>query len=731
MQNVSNDYIGKIYGDFRQVEARVTIEMEEFDPNPTVINDTATFVNKVSGSTSENPNIYMLASKETLIAPNALDWYEPPTASYLPLNTLNGAVSSVDAVIRVNNIAQQIFSFDVIRLLSDRHGTAIFANQTTQEEKVAKAKEWISQATINWHGKGSNPNKFAGVRFIRDWLNGNTVNANNYWNEIRAYAGATNVAQGKTPTSNGTLTNPLNITDGTASTYGYETANTGAKWVQVDLGSIRTDIEQIQVIHYYLDGRTHHGTKTEISTDGTTWTVLRDSAVSGEYAETSTGQKFAPAVSNKANTATWNGTSWNAPVFHTNNTIARNQFIVTDLSTLINSAGMIHILAYSSAGNATYASNIQTDYVELILEGIIDNRTRIYDGETIVRMKILEEVSTINETLPANELQLTMDNTSGDFDILTFTRMPEILATKPTIFCELGLVLNETTTEWIPMGKFIITEWKADVTTKVISFVAHDYFMIFGDTNYEPKGITNLYDLAKDVLSTVGIPDEDQLVDFDQLSPITTNGFSERLDCRTALQHIGICGIATVFQDRLGNVNIKPFQTIQQSAKNLLYTRTQPALIGGFAGNNVYSVISTGGGMLYIDTDYMYDYPDVMLERSPFQVAVKVYYTPNDPDPAEVIYTQGAEGSSGISFTIDNPLVNSTDIADKIIQWYFNELSYNAIYIFNWRHNPALECTDIVLVEDAYQANKQTRIYRQEFSFEGWLEGSSESRGGV
>lgn len=377
--------------------------------------------------------------------------------------------------------------------------------------------------------------------------------------------------------------------------------------------------------------------------------------------------------------------------------------------------------------------------VTIEMEAFGSDNPRIYDGDSIVSMKILEDVSTINESLPANEVQLTMDNSTGDFDILTFSNMAQILATKPTIFCELGLVLDDGSIEWLPMGKFIMTEWRPDVTTKVISFVGHDYFMLFGDTNYEPSGITNLYDLAKDVLTQAGVPEEDQIIDFDQLSPISTNGFSERLDCRSALQHIGICGIATVFQDRLGNVTIKPFRTILQTAINLLYTRSQPSLIGGFAGNDVYSVISTNSGMLYIDLDYMFDYPDITLERSPYQVAVKVYdpsipTIPEGqavPEPTEIVFRQGVIGSNGSSFTIDNPLINSIETATKVADWFFSELNYNAIYKFNWRQNPALECTDVVLVEDAFQANKQTRIYRQEFNYQGFLEGNSESRGGV
>lgn len=62
----------------------------------------------------------------------------------------------------------------------------------------------------------------------------------------------------------------------------------GRSNVTVDLGA-PVEINQIKVWHYYLDGRTYHGTKTEVSEDGSTWTVVFDSAVSGEYVETSSG----------------------------------------------------------------------------------------------------------------------------------------------------------------------------------------------------------------------------------------------------------------------------------------------------------------------------------------------------------------------------------------------------------------------------------------------------------
>jgi hypothetical protein len=46
----------------------------------------------------------------------------------------------------------------------------------------------------------------------------------------------------------------------------------------------------VKVWHYANDGRTYHNTKTQVSADGVTWVTVFDSAVSGEYAETSAGK---------------------------------------------------------------------------------------------------------------------------------------------------------------------------------------------------------------------------------------------------------------------------------------------------------------------------------------------------------------------------------------------------------------------------------------------------------
>jgi YD repeat-containing protein len=106
-----------------------------------------------------------------------------------------------------------------------------------------------------------------------------------------------NLASGRTATSSSTLNWPgvvanedtwANSGSGSSGEFAY-TSQTGLQYVQIDLGAVYT-VDRVKVWHYAGDGRTYHNTKTQVSSDGTNWTTVFDSAVSGEYAETAAGK---------------------------------------------------------------------------------------------------------------------------------------------------------------------------------------------------------------------------------------------------------------------------------------------------------------------------------------------------------------------------------------------------------------------------------------------------------
>jgi hypothetical protein len=103
-----------------------------------------------------------------------------------------------------------------------------------------------------------------------------------------------NLALGQPMTYSDPLTVPAYAqvpTDGQVATSAT-VAGPGAKWAQVDLGSVLL-IDRVRVWHFYSDGRTYNAPMTEVSADGVRWTVVARPA---PYAETATGnlRRFAP-----------------------------------------------------------------------------------------------------------------------------------------------------------------------------------------------------------------------------------------------------------------------------------------------------------------------------------------------------------------------------------------------------------------------------------------------------
>lgn len=161
------------------------------------------------------------------------------------------------------------------------------ANQAKTDAITTAAADATAKAnTVKNIALQANDLAIRKVRYIRDWLNGSTANTGNHWVQIMAYDKAgENIALNKNVSGGST---DKRITNGNTATSPYTSVAAGLKHLIVDLGAVY-EIAYIQVWHYYSDGRTYYGTKTECSIDGTTWFVIFDSSTEGIYKETSNG----------------------------------------------------------------------------------------------------------------------------------------------------------------------------------------------------------------------------------------------------------------------------------------------------------------------------------------------------------------------------------------------------------------------------------------------------------
>ena len=160
-----------------------------------------------------------------------------------------------------------------------------FAREFSEAEVSSFSANAMSVDNIgNMHSK--HLDESPKVRYIRDYLNGSTYNSGEHWVEIQANdTDGVNVALNADAYDE--VGNPEpELTDGNTNTNSYVSGNT---YMEVDLGSVFL-LDNVHIWHYYGDGRTYYGTKTEVSVDGQNWITIFDNEVDGLYPETPSGK---------------------------------------------------------------------------------------------------------------------------------------------------------------------------------------------------------------------------------------------------------------------------------------------------------------------------------------------------------------------------------------------------------------------------------------------------------
>ena len=139
------------------------------------------------------------------------------------------------------------------------------------------------------------------VRYIKDCVNGNTVNTINAWYEIQAIKNGVNLAYKKSVTgtssyygnyrysyANDGILDKVNV-NGT--NYYARSSASGLQCITVDLGRAY-DLDEVAVWHVYDDGRTYHNNITSVSSDNSNWVTIRDESVTSEMPETVNGKRI-------------------------------------------------------------------------------------------------------------------------------------------------------------------------------------------------------------------------------------------------------------------------------------------------------------------------------------------------------------------------------------------------------------------------------------------------------
>lgn len=131
------------------------------------------------------------------------------------------------------------------------------------------------------------------IRYIKDWISGNTVNTSNHWNQFRVFNKVgQNIAWGKDlkygsgTSQTGTYVNSV-ATDGLINSSYISGSGGNNSWTMLDLGYLQ-EISKIHIWHYYPDSRTYYNNKTQVSVDGSNWYTV----YAGQKLETIQGNQI-------------------------------------------------------------------------------------------------------------------------------------------------------------------------------------------------------------------------------------------------------------------------------------------------------------------------------------------------------------------------------------------------------------------------------------------------------
>jgi hypothetical protein len=345
---------------------------------------------------------------------------------------------------------------------------------------------------------------------------------------------------------------------------------------------------------------------------------------------------------------------------------------------------------------------------------------REYTGDKLISFKVIEEMDLLTSTVPSNEMQFVLDNSDQLFNILNPNGIYRYLVPNQEMTAQIGLLIGENKYEWIPMGKYFLTEWTVEEGAMTSTFVGRDIFTKLEAVDYTTLlQDTNLYDLAEDIL----IKSEVEKYQIDEtLKLIPTKGFIEPIKVRQALQMIAIAGRCVVRQVRDGAIVIEHFEELTFDTGYITFAGQE------FAGPTVRPQIYIDYQFQIIDFDTVFNAPKISLSQKVTHVIIKVHETAEIVTDVKFVNPGVIEG---IGYEINNPLINTQEQASLIADFMFREYNLIADYTANWRQNPALECGNVILIEDSFSNKQKARITKQEYNFAGYLDGITEAKGGV
>ncbi|MFZ5816306.1 MAG: hypothetical protein ACOY93_13580 [Bacillota bacterium] len=189
-----------------------------------------------------------------------------------------------------------------------------------------------------------------------------------------------------------------------------------------------------------------------------------------------------------------------------------------------------------------------------------------YEASDLLEISLLEEREVSQGSLPvgtisANEITIRLSNEDRRFDADNEqSPLYQLLKPNRRIRAWLGVVLPDDSTEFVQLGTFWSTEWKAREDTVEATVRALDRLELLRKSTYQSATVssnTNIYDLAVAVLTDAGLEPEEYYVDPALQEYAIPYAWFDPMSHREALRLIAEAALAQVYCDRDGVLRVE------------------------------------------------------------------------------------------------------------------------------------------------------------------------------
>lgn len=377
----------------------------------------------------------------------------------------------------------------------------------------------------------------------------------------------------------------------------------------------------------------------------------------------------------------------------------------------------------------------------------------------------------ISSELPTAQLAFSVNNYDGSYNPDSPSGVYAALQQEQAVILNWGRDVGDSAIEWMPGGRFYLTDWMAPANKQSATFTANSLLDFMQATYprgvYAPSG-ASLYNLALAVLQYYGLPKQPDgsnpwVLDSSLQSIYTTAPLPAQAG-RELLQLIANAAMCVLSIDRQGRICIGPASTVDTgyllpldlameypentlttplqevdvnlyayapaSASSTIYTGTY-AVNGtqtihidysGSAAANVSASVS--GGTLVSANYYAYSCDLTITGTGSVTVTLTGYALQSTT--SVVAY---APGGSGEVCPVDNALITDPANAANVAQWAAAYLSSRRTYTEDYRGEPALDAGDLIDLQTQYTDALRVRVLETVLKFQQGLTGTLTMKG--